>query len=362
MADLTTLAEVNLLLRGGVVMLLLLIAGGLLRDQPKAVAARLGALFAVGVAAYAVCCTPGFHARAGLASAPFLALAVGNNLVFWMFARALFSEGFQPRPVHGVIWAVVAIVGISATLGWLPPDLERVAGIALSLQALGFALLATVQTVRSWASDLVEPRRRLRVFIVAASAGHIALTAAAGLSPRLDMAPVIRLADAMALGLIAAIVAWSVLRVSSSGLFGVAAVPARAPEPANLDAAAAGLLRRLDHEMGHERAYRDETLSIGRLAHRLGAPEYRLRRAINQGLGHRNFAAYLNGHRIAEARTALADPSQGEVPILTIALDAGFGSLGPFNRAFKADTGVTPSEYRRAALGQDTAPAQATAA
>ena len=30
-----------------------------------------------------------------------------------------------------------------------------------------------------------------------------------------------------------------------------------------------------------------------------------------------------------------------------IAMDAGFQSLGPFNRAFKATTGVTPTEYRR---------------
>jgi len=39
------------------------------------------------------------------------------------------------------------------------------------------------------------------------------------------------------------------------------------------------------------------------------------------------------------------------VPILTIALDAGFGSIGPFNRAFKTQTGVTPTEYRRTRLG-----------
>jgi len=39
------------------------------------------------------------------------------------------------------------------------------------------------------------------------------------------------------------------------------------------------------------------------------------------------------------------------VPILTIALDAGFGSIGPFNRAFKTHTGLTPTEYRRARLG-----------
>ncbi len=39
------------------------------------------------------------------------------------------------------------------------------------------------------------------------------------------------------------------------------------------------------------------------------------------------------------------------MPILTIALDAGFGSIGPFNRAFKAHTGLTPTEYRRGHLG-----------
>ena len=75
-------------------------------------------------------------------------------------------------------------------------------------------------------------------------------------------------------------------------------------------------------------------------------PEYRLRRAINQGLGERNFNAYLNGFRLAEVREALSDPAQRETPILTIALDAGFGSLAPFNRAFRAAEGCTPSEYR----------------
>jgi len=72
-----------------------------------------------------------------------------------------------------------------------------------------------------------------------------------------------------------------------------------------------------------------------------------LRRLINQRLGYRNFNVFLNEHRIAEAKAALADPRQAEVPVITIAMDAGFQSLGPFNRAFKATTGVTPSEYRK---------------
>ena len=92
---------------------------------------------------------------------------------------------------------------------------------------------------------------------------------------------------------------------------------------------------------------RHDNVTIGSLATRLGIPEYRLRRLINQRLGYRNFNVFLNNHRIEEAKAALADPAQAEVPVITIAMDAGFQSLGPFNRAFKAVTGVTPTEYRR---------------
>jgi AraC-like DNA-binding protein len=99
--------------------------------------------------------------------------------------------------------------------------------------------------------------------------------------------------------------------------------------------------------MADERVYRQENITIGALAGRLKIPEYRLRRLINQRLGYRNFNVFLNNHRIEEAKAALADPAQADVPVITIAMDAGFQSLGPFNRAFKAVTGVTPTEYRR---------------
>ena len=99
--------------------------------------------------------------------------------------------------------------------------------------------------------------------------------------------------------------------------------------------------------MADERIYRHEGITIGTLATKLAVPEYKLRRLINQQLGYRNFNVFLNNHRIEEAKAALADPSQAEVPVITIAMDAGFQSLGPFNRAFKATTGVTPTEYRR---------------
>ena len=104
--------------------------------------------------------------------------------------------------------------------------------------------------------------------------------------------------------------------------------------------------------MAVEHAYRSEDLSIATLAARLSVPEYRLRRLINQRLGHRNFNAFVNGFRLAEATAALADSSKRELPVLTIALTAGFQSIGPFNRAFKAATGLTPTEFRRKKLAE----------
>ena len=76
--------------------------------------------------------------------------------------------------------------------------------------------------------------------------------------------------------------------------------------------------------MTAERAYRQEGLTIGALAARLGTPEYRLRQAINEGLGHRNFNVFLNGYRIGEVKAALGDPEQKAVPVLTIAMDPVF--------------------------------------
>jgi AraC-like DNA-binding protein len=134
------------------------------------------------------------------------------------------------------------------------------------------------------------------------------------------------------------------------------------PSPAGPDAA---LLTALHQLTNHGKVYREPDLSIASLSQKLDIPEHRLRRLINRQLGHRNFSAFVNGYRLAEAEAALGDPAQADVPILTIALDAGFGSIGPFNRAFKAHTGLTPTEYRRARLdgaqGDEPSPIQKTA-
>jgi AraC-like DNA-binding protein len=76
-------------------------------------------------------------------------------------------------------------------------------------------------------------------------------------------------------------------------------------------------------------------------------PEYRLRALIHKNLGYRNFNALLHEYRLRDACQQLTDPAKAHLPILTIALDAGYQSIAPFNQAFRLAMGCTPSIYRR---------------
>jgi AraC-like DNA-binding protein len=222
-------------------------------------------------------------------------------------------------------------------------------------------LLAAAQTLVTWRADLVAKRRRLRAVVLIGTSAYIAMGAFLNLSPpSASGSSLVSLINAFGLCALVSLSGWSLFRAvppeSARSLPAPGDGEARfaaadgADRPAAIDAA---LLRRLEYLMSVERAYRREGLTIGSLSAELGVPEYRLRQLINEGLGHRNFNAFLNGYRIEEAKAALADPKQKDVPVLTIALDAGFQSVGPFNRAFKAATDVTPTEFRRLAAARN---------
>ena len=158
--------------------------------------------------------------------------------------------------------------------------------------------------------------------------------------------PAWRLTNVAALALLAATLAVTLLGWRDPSLL---SPPSRAvAKPGDAALPDEGrLLAAVESLMRSERLYRTDRLTVTAVAGRLGVPEYRLRRAINQGSGARNFNAFLNHYRLDEVKAALVDPAQREVPILTMALDSGFGSLAPFNRAFKAATGLTPTAYRQ---------------
>ncbi|MGD9884065.1 MAG: helix-turn-helix domain-containing protein [Reyranella sp.] len=340
-------------LRGAGIALFLLIAVAVLRQGGGRPVAWLGAALSIGAAAYALCSMPD-HPRS-LWFAPLGVICAGNVVVFWLFTRAAFDDSFRPTPWHGAWWLLLVVCSQTASFG-IDVAANWPIAAALRLVPVAFVLLAVVQTVTGWRGDLVERRRRLRLFVLAAVVLHTAVSATIDISIGPDhVPPAVHLLNAAALSLIAAVIAVVLLQADLAGFLAEPVQPAPATEaireepPAEpVDPAMLGELERL---MSVERLYRREGLTIGDLAAKLGLPEHRLRRVINRGLGFRNFNEYLNSHRLADARQALADPTQRDVPILTIALDAGFQSLSPFNRAFKADTGMTPTEFRRQAGG-----------
>lgn len=349
-----TLAATELAFRAASVALLLVLAASLLSGFRHVLAARLGAAFALGSAAHAASYSVGVTSLIPAWHAPLIALSTGNIVVFWLFTRALFDDEFRLRRWHGLVWALVTAFSFAGCVWIAPGGHARFSVTIVNLIVLGFIALAIGQTIASWPADLVERRRRVRVFIVCAAALYGGLNAV--LQIAVAGSEVGGVADTINTGVLACIVAAiasTMLRVDGADLFPApVAAPAILARPAPVDESAdQKLIDALMRLMADERVYRQENITIGVLAGRLKIPEYRLRRLINQRLGYRNFNVFLNNHRIEEAKAALADPAQAEVPVITIAMDAGFQSLGPFNRAFKAVTGVTPTEYRRLMAG-----------
>src|SRR5258708_31536883 len=113
-------ASIDWALRGGTCALVVLLAVALLRDHGRLLAARLGAAFALGTAAYAVTSAAGFSPRLGPWTFPLLALSAGNNVVFWTFSAALFDDGFRLRWWHAALWLLLVVGGFAMCLAPTP--------------------------------------------------------------------------------------------------------------------------------------------------------------------------------------------------------------------------------------------------
>lgn len=370
----TPLTLLDALLRGTLLALLLLMAAVLRRDRPRSPAALAGVAISLGLSVQVLGAMPWIEDQlvGGPWFAPVIGISVANAVLFWVFVQALFDDEFVLSPRHLLAWGAAVALGMlnCLTAGVHATPLRDVTMAVQRAVPVLFAVLAVLAAARHWRADLVEGRRRLRAFLLVSGVAYtLAMLFVRLASGQGKLSALAALLDVLALLVMVAAAAWGLLRLGTGELFPQAA-PARVSVPdmppagaasATVTAEASEMVEAVDpaderlalalqRVMDEERAYRDEGLSVASLAARLGAPEYRLRRLINQRLGHRNFNAFVNGYRLAEVRAALVDPRRSELPVLSIALDAGFQSIGPFNRAFKAATGLTPTEFRRERL------------
>lgn len=265
---------------------------------------------------------------------------------FWLFSKTWFDDERRISPENIALIAVAFVIcGSILALQHIWPDYFLAQDIAQRVIWLGFAIAGLWIAWRGRDDDLVESRRRMRVRFIFAVGVYVVITVIGGLMANLEPGRSVGfLMTSFGVPVVAAALLIALTGIRQNDLFAVPA--ATKPQPAD-DPAQDQLALRLQTYMHENMVWRDDALSIAKLAASLGEQEYRLRRLINGRLGHRNFAAFLNGYRLIEVKQALADPAQKSVPILTIALDAGFGSLAPFNRAFRDAEGMTPTEYRQ---------------
>jgi AraC family transcriptional regulator len=85
-----------------------------------------------------------------------------------------------------------------------------------------------------------------------------------------------------------------------------------------------------------------EPIALEDVASRSGVSPYHLTRAFDAVTGH-SLMRYVRVRRLSEAAREL---SRGAPDILTVALDAGYGSHEAFTRAFRDQFGLTPEQLR----------------
>jgi AraC-like DNA-binding protein len=342
-------------LRGGTVAILLLVAILFLRDSGRTPAGRNAALFLLSAVCYVVCSAPGVTSLGTPLGLFFLAVSHGHPALFWIWAAATFDDEFKPSWRRGFAWLGLVALGM-----WNLLDSQPIVGFAYHALSLLFVGLAAWHALAGRETDLVEGRRRLRVLLAVSAASYGAMLIVTDVvSPGSSVSAPFSIVNAAGLATMTFAIAllWLGIAHEASAVSPTASDQRSSPRPeapaaGPLDQPEAALMEALRELMEEQKLYRHDGLTIAVLAARLAIPEYRLRRLINRQLGHRNFSSFVNGYRLAEARAALADPVQANVPILTIALDTGFQSLAPFNRAFKTTAGMTPREYRRQHLSR----------
>ncbi|MEO0435629.1 MAG: AraC family transcriptional regulator [Pseudomonadota bacterium] len=344
----------ELLLRGAAGSLLLLMGVRLSRPGQGFVLPNLAATFALTTCAYTILSASANELIDVRLLSVLAVIGTLNSVFFWWFATALFDDSFRWnswRFVPALILLVFyALRRSDSTLIGVRYDefVQQCVVIAMMLHAIALALI-------NYRIDLVEPRRKFRLaFAVLVGLTGLIISVIEIILAGHTVPQYLSLLHAAVIFTLSFGFSFFVLGSSAQDMFQFE-TPDRVALPVEPEALAipSKLLVRLE-ELMKEGTYREEGLTIAILAAKIGLPEYRLRRLINQQLGFKNFNAYLNSYRVAEAQRILGDPHQVRRQVTLIALDLGYGSIATFNRAFKQATGQTPSSFRKSALASPT--------
>lgn len=263
------------------------------------------------------------------------ALVDGRRIAGWHFAPAGVQFGLQasifPFPVATKWWLDEAVLA-----PFVSPALSL--GVVLSMSFYTLACWRALHRYEGWLKDRrrdARPARRVRLAVAALA---LLLVARAGYEL---FDTLVRPVDYFDLFAFYLLVAATGLVLGADGWRNAHAAAPAVTEAAPRDWAAQG--RDWLARLRAEGWWRDPELDLATLARRLGTNTAHLSRALNEADGG-GFTTALAAIRSEAVADALANGEAGD--LLTLALDAGFGSKASFNRAFRARFGISPSQYR----------------
>lgn len=300
------------------------------------------ALFAGAVLSFCLVRTLGD--RIGLAAEP-LAIAGSATCGWsWLVSRAL----FRAPDIRRQFWPLVLVLGLIAVETFLrfgdrASLLARIIGNVETLVSSTLLLLAMAEPLTGYRGEIVRSERQFRVAF-AAGYGLLLIIAVIGIDGAKPGSAAATWGGPIKTACAALALAGTALAVRYRG---ANPLPSGRPHQRRVTIANGDLGERLAAVICDAAVYTLPDLRVADVARRLGEAEYKVTQCITGTLGFRNFNHLVNHARVAAARRMFADAAFDRLPVLTIALDCGFGSIGPFNRAFKAETGMTPLHFRR---------------
>jgi AraC-like DNA-binding protein len=341
--------------RYGAVALFLWIGGILLYNACGRIQARIGAYAAFSTALYLIYSDQSFWQVFGEYAKFLVPFGVLTTGLIWLFCVSLFDDDLKLRPVHYLVPSAFFISGIPFVLGLSEhPSLGD--GVVHKLIAVGKIFVIGHVIFVAWKGrdiDLIERRRKFRLLFVSIVVviSLIILLVEAAFSAH-EIGAELKLLQAIAFLIVSVGILSRISLIEAEALFmpspKILKAPVRSP-PELCRPEDENNLAVLTKLMADE-IYKEPGLTTAMLAEKARMPEHRMRHLINKHMGYRNFADYLNYHRVEDAKRRLSDIDERHIPVLTIAMETGYLSLGPFNRAFKERTGLTPTAYRKNSL------------
>ncbi len=267
--------------------------------------------------------------------------------LFWLFTRMLFEDDLVLGYQHIFLGLGVLVACVSFTLldnsPWINENILKIIDKGPELIATIFVIYAMIIAYSGIKTELLEKRLKFRIVFISLNSSIIILTALFGFdetTKTFESGSLLQLIQLIMILVILSVFILYMINIQK-GFF------IEKKEDPILESIDEKLQNKIEQLFQDDKIYKEEGMTIAKLAEKINEKEYIIRKVINQQMNYKNFNEFLNKYRINEACEILSDHNQSKITVLEISYEVGFSSLAPFNRAFKTITGKTPTEYRK---------------